>query len=313
MAPTATIIITAYNNETTIVRAIESAISQCNVSSEIIIIDDCSTDTTPKLLAQYSDITVIKNDKNIGPYLSRLIGINKATGEFLTFIDGDDWLNKDALSRCLTSADKHNADIVHMTIKRRFSRFDLPIKYSSKYDINSALDAALYNDILFPVGCCGKLYRTQLLKSIKFPPINLRWGEDRIFNLFAYTGSSKITLAPEAIYNYRWGGNGTRTTINTINDYTHTTLYKLDWATAANYSHLRKHILNEHIKLASYWVRQVLNSSNSSQDDIINALKSSFSIVGLDETLCKDIYAKNARSCRRYISNLVQIATKILS
>lgn len=313
MAPTATIIITAYNNESTVDRAIKSAMTQCNCNAEVIVVDDCSTDNSIELLTKYSDITVIRNSCNVGPYKSRLIGLNNTASEYVTFLDADDWLAKDALSLCITKACQHNADIVQMTIKRRFSRFDLPIKYSSKYDINSALDAALYNDILFPVGCCGKLYRTQLLKSIKFPPINLRWGEDRIFNLFAYTGSSKITLAPEAIYNYRWGGNGTRTTINTINDYTHTTLYKLDWATAANYSHLRKHILNEHIKLASYWVRQVLNSSNSSQDDIINALKSSFSIVGLDETLCKDIYAKNARSCRRYISNLVQIATKILS
>lgn len=313
MAPTATIIITAYNNESTVDRAIKSAMTQCNCNAEVIVVDDCSTDNSIELLTKYSDITVIRNSCNVGPYKSRLIGLNNTASEYVTFLDADDWLAKDALSLCITKACQHNADIVQMTIKRRFSRFYVPIKYNSNYEINSALNAALYNDRLFPVGCCGKLYRTQLLKSIKFPPINLRWGEDRIFNLFAYTGSSKITLAPEAIYNYRWGGNGTRTTINTINDYTHTTLYKLDWATAANYSHLRKHILNEHIKLASYWVRQVLNSSNSSQDDIINALKSSFSIVGLDETLCKDIYAKNARSCRRYISNLVQIATKILS
>ena len=313
MTPTISVVITSYNNESTVDRAIKSAMTQCNCNAEVIVVDDCSTDNSIELLTKYSDITVIRNSCNVGPYKSRLIGLNNTASEYVTFLDADDWLAKDALSLCITKACQHNADIVQMTIKRRFSRIYVPIKYNSTYEINSALNAALYNDRLFPVGCCGKLYRTQLLKNIKFPDIDLRWGEDRIFNLFAFKESTNIILAPNAIYNYFWGGNGTKATINTINDYTQTTLYKLNWATANNLSHISKHILNEHIEIAGYWVRQILNSYNFTKEDIITALKNSFSMVGLDRTMCKDIYAKNVHSIRRYISNFIQIATRILS
>ena len=313
MGFSATIIITAYNNESTINCAIESAMTQYDCNAEIIVIDDCSTDNTCDILAQHNNITVIRNCSNIGPYQSRLIGLNKATSEYVTFLDGDDWLNKDAISLSLTAANEQKADIVQMTIKRRFSRFDLPLKYSSQYNANNAFNAVLFNERLFPVGCCGKLYRTQLLKNIKFPDIDLRWGEDRIFNIVVFATNSNIAITKNAVYNYRWGGNGTKATTNRIEDYTQTTLYKLNWASENNYSHYRQHILNEYIDISSYWVRQVLNTSVYTTKDIITALKKNFSILELDESICDDIYINNAHSTRRYISKLAQFTTKILS
>lgn len=115
------IIIATYNYGNFIHRAINSILTQRNtqtklISYEIIIIDDCSTDDTQEVIKQfdiiYNNIKVISNSINLGPAKSRNLGIKAATGNYVIFLDADDWLTEDAFYNIYQFITIHNQPCV---------------------------------------------------------------------------------------------------------------------------------------------------------------------------------------------------------
>jgi len=85
------VIIPTYNRVATLERALNSVLEQTFSATQIIVVDDASTDDTPALLARYSShIEIITNEKNSGVSFSRNAGIQKARGEWIAFLDSDD-------------------------------------------------------------------------------------------------------------------------------------------------------------------------------------------------------------------------------
>ena len=97
------VIIPVFNGEKTIKKAIDSVLHQTYENIEIIVVDDCSTDGTFLLLQslakKHSQITVYKNEKNMGTAKSRNIGISHAKGKYVAFIDTDDLWRKDKIDK----------------------------------------------------------------------------------------------------------------------------------------------------------------------------------------------------------------------
>lgn len=89
-APLITIGITCYNAADTITRAIESARAQDWPNTEIIVVDDLSTDASRDIIAQFSDVRLVKHPVNKGPGGARQTLVNEAQGDFLVFFDDDD-------------------------------------------------------------------------------------------------------------------------------------------------------------------------------------------------------------------------------
>ncbi len=106
------VIITAYNVEAYIVRAIESALAQKGVDIEAIVVDDCSTDRTWQIVTALTDprIKPIRLPANGGPSAARNAGFAAATGDWIAVLDGDDSFELARLQRCLSLAT--NADII---------------------------------------------------------------------------------------------------------------------------------------------------------------------------------------------------------
>lgn len=97
MAPRFSVIIPAYNSETTLARAIDSVLAQSYPAQEIIVVDDGSTDGTPEVAARYgSKLHYIRQD-NAGVSSARNQGAQAASGDWLTFLDADDWYYPDRL------------------------------------------------------------------------------------------------------------------------------------------------------------------------------------------------------------------------
>ena len=92
------VILTAYNEEKYIAKAIESVLSQTLTDLELIVVNDGSTDNTLNIINSFDDsrIKVLSHD-NIGPGASRNRAMKIAEGEYVAFIDGDDWFSPDAL------------------------------------------------------------------------------------------------------------------------------------------------------------------------------------------------------------------------
>ena len=101
--PVVSVIMPAYNCEKFIAKAIESVLAQ-NVSLELIILNDCATDGTERVIQQYlSDqrIRYVKNDRNMGVARTRNEGVRMAMGEYVAFLDSDDWWEREKLSKQL--------------------------------------------------------------------------------------------------------------------------------------------------------------------------------------------------------------------
>lgn len=111
-----TIVTSAYNAQSTIGRAIESVQSQSFKDWEMIIINDCSTDETSKIVESYASqdtrIRLVNHDVNKGAGLARRTGIANVKGEWMTFLDSDDYLKPDCLEVLNFFAENYDVDII---------------------------------------------------------------------------------------------------------------------------------------------------------------------------------------------------------
>ncbi|MFH5810189.1 glycosyltransferase family 2 protein [Companilactobacillus sp. FL22-1] len=107
---------TAYNVADYISSSIESVIAQTNENFNLIIVDDCSTDQTQKIIRTYEKkydwISVVCHQENLGVSAARNTGLAKASGEFVTFIDGDDWVEPNYVDHFLTTFKDKDVDMV---------------------------------------------------------------------------------------------------------------------------------------------------------------------------------------------------------
>ena len=91
------VIIPIHNGAETLERCLKTLLVESEISQEIIIINDFSTDNSNEIITnyiqKYSNIKLINTDHNIGAGLSRNIGIREASGEYIGFVDCDDWVN----------------------------------------------------------------------------------------------------------------------------------------------------------------------------------------------------------------------------
>ena len=115
------IIIPVYNVEKYIDECILSAINQTLDDMEIIVIDDKSTDSSLDILNKYKEkynfVKIISNEKNMGISAIRNIGIQNAKGEYIYFLDIDDYLDKDAMKICYEKAKEYDLDMVKFDTK----------------------------------------------------------------------------------------------------------------------------------------------------------------------------------------------------
>lgn len=119
------VILPAYNSEIGIKTAIESILTQTWKDIELIIVDDCSTDNTFQVINAYAKeddrIIVMQTDKNSGPYVARNIALQKATGDFVTVNDADDWSHAEKLKIQVTHLQNNPTIIANTSEQARLT------------------------------------------------------------------------------------------------------------------------------------------------------------------------------------------------
>ncbi len=210
------IVVPVYNKQKQIKRCLNSLINQTYKSLEIIVIDDGSTDKSYEICKKYENkdrrIKVIKKI-NEGVDIARHTGIKHCTGDYVTFVDSDDYLSKDAVELLVKALEKENADIVFGNMERVIGKLGL-IKKKKQKDIyqnkiishDEFIDEHLksfcgWGEI--PVTMWGKLYKRKLFKNVT--PTRLKYEEDLCFNLQVMPKAKKIVSIPNFIYKYSWG------------------------------------------------------------------------------------------------------------
>lgn len=106
------VIIPTYNRESLITRSIKSVLNQTYTNIEVIVVDDCSTDNTEKVIKKIRDkrLKYIKLEENRGACHARNVGIENATGDYIAFQDSDDVFHKNKLEKQLNNLIKNNSD-----------------------------------------------------------------------------------------------------------------------------------------------------------------------------------------------------------
>lgn len=168
------IIVPVYNVENYIQKCIDSILNQTYKFIEIILVDDGSTDNSSKICDtnQKKDKRIkVIHKKNGGLSSARNVGIKHATGKYLTFIDSDDYINKNFLSILYANLVNYNADISCCSLVR--------IKKNSIEKNNSKQRITIFNsmealeDMLYQKkldnSACAKLYKKSLFKDIQYP------------------------------------------------------------------------------------------------------------------------------------------------
>lgn len=213
------VIVPIYNAAVFLPYTIGSIQRQSYRNLEIILVNDCSTDRSlevcKRFAAEDSRIVVVDKAQNEGEDYARFSGIEVATGDYLTFLDADDWFADDAVETWLDLIQKNDVDIVYANKKRVFSQ-KLGISRYSPFDpkitdrvISGKEKDSLYISYLgvniLPVNMCGNLYKKNLfLPTLK--KSGLRFGADLALSMQLYSIASSLIITSKPIYNYRWGG-----------------------------------------------------------------------------------------------------------
>lgn len=185
------IIIPAYNVEKYIFRAIESSIKQTYKNIEIIIVDDGSTDQTLKVIKKYADIderVIYIHQTNKGVAIARNEGMKSSTGEFVIFLDSDDWLEPNAVERLVCKKLKYPqfliaSDFNHVCeVKGKLKiKKEEVVNFEKILDKNEALKFIIYTK--YHIGSTShKLFDRRIImdNSICFPD-GITHGEDGLF------------------------------------------------------------------------------------------------------------------------------------
>ena len=203
------VIIPVYNVEDYLHYAIESLEKQTYKNFEIILVNDGSTDNSGKLCDEYSEKysnVRVFHKENGGLSDARNFGVQKAKGEFITFLDPDDYIEVYSLELLAGIQEKYNCDIVSTRVKAT-ELYNVYSNHSlTEEDFENVLlmdgDVFLeeaYYDKVATVSACGKLYRRSILK-IPFP--KGRIYEDLYIISEHVEKANKIVHTPIQIYNY---------------------------------------------------------------------------------------------------------------
>ena len=206
--PKVSVIVPVYNVEKFLPRCLDSIINQTLKDIEIICVNDGSPDNCLSILEDYakkdSRIKII-NQENSGPSVSRNKGILVAQGEYIGFVDSDDWLDLDFYEKLYAAAKESDADIAACGIKvyRKYSRVNYMLKYTKEHCVND-LERKLYLcDVPETCNVWNKIYRTTFIKNnnIEFE-VGINFGEDVSFTVEALYYSGNLVIVPATLYNY---------------------------------------------------------------------------------------------------------------
>lgn len=200
------VIVAAYNIEDYIERCINSVINQSFSDIEIIVVNDGSTDSTlEKLnkLKNYDKRIKIINKENEGLIEARKTGFKNSVGDYLLFIDGDDFLELNAINDAYLYASRYSFDIVCFNSFKAYDEYKLQFDtfYNEEIVASEPLTALLLDKIL-PAIWAKMIKREFIIKNqIKFPS-NISYGEDlaTVANWFMH--NPKIGLLNKNLYNY---------------------------------------------------------------------------------------------------------------
>lgn len=200
------VIVPVYNVEKYLKRCLDSLINQTLSDIDIICINDGSKDSSLQILEQYAQKDsriVIYNQENSGLSVARNTGLEHASGEYIGFVDSDDWVDLDFYEKLYNSAKNNNADIaVADFIREHPNKKPKRLKLKEEKIYTTPEDKFMICKV-HREGCVwNKIYRTEFIHSINLKFVPKMYYEDRDFTIRSLYFSKKLVTTPNTYYRY---------------------------------------------------------------------------------------------------------------
>lgn len=216
------IIIPVYNTERYLRQCMDSVCGQTYLDLEIIAVNDGSPDNSAAILEEYqtrdSRIRVI-HQKNTGLSGARNAGLAIARGEYIVFLDSDDWMDIDTCEKAVAFGEETHADIVMWSFLREYGTCAkiTNILGTEPRVFRAGQAEHLYRRIVGPVGeelqrpqqidrlstAWGKLYRRDIIADTMFVDTKIIGTEDCLFNVQVFSRAETVAYLPDAMNHYR--------------------------------------------------------------------------------------------------------------
>lgn len=199
------VIIPVYNAEKYILKCIESILNQTNSDLELILVDDGSPDNSGAICDEYAtkdNRVKVFHQKNGGVCSARNKGLSMANGEYVSFVDSDDYLEYNALEVLYNDIITYNADVSCALMVGDSNHGASNLK-NGEYEVWSGSDAVKESllDNRFTYSSCAKLYKRALLDDVRFEE-GKKIHEDSFFNFSVFLRKPTVVVRNIGIYNY---------------------------------------------------------------------------------------------------------------
>jgi glycosyltransferase involved in cell wall biosynthesis len=205
---TLSVIVPVYNTEDYLTRCIDSIINQTYTKLEIILVNDGSSDTSGSMchdFAKKDDRIIVIDKENGGQSSARNVGISKVTGEYITFVDSDDWIVNDIYEYCISLVEENNCDAIDFEVEYSYGDKVNEVNPNSSYTIIEG--KAILRDYLFcgqknkaPFSPCRKIYRRSIFNEVLFPEGKI--NEDIATNYRALIKANSLIKTDKIGYYY---------------------------------------------------------------------------------------------------------------
>ena len=200
------IVAAVYNLEKYLPRCLDALVNQTLQDIEILCVDDGSTDSAPQIIEEYAKMYPDKiktfHKQNGGEFTTRNYGLQRAKGEYVTFVDTDDYVEPNWAEKLYTAAKENDADLAvcgferidletNKVVATNMTNFGNTVKQiNPKDDFILFINPAPWN----------KIYKRDKIKDLEFLPF--RGFNDTMFLASCYTRMKKIAFVPDVLYHY---------------------------------------------------------------------------------------------------------------
>ncbi len=200
------IIAAVYNLEKYLPRCLDALVNQTLQEIEILCVDDGSTDSAPQIIDEYAkkypDKIKAFHKPNGGEFTTRNYGLERATGEYVTFVDTDDWVEPNWAEKLYNAAKENNADMAVCAFERIDLNTNKVVSTNMTNFGNTVKEINNKDDFMLFINPApwNKIYKLDKVKNLRF--LDFRGFNDMIFLTSSYTTVEKIAFVPDVLYHY---------------------------------------------------------------------------------------------------------------
>lgn len=206
--PKISIIVPVYNAENELKKSVDSILNQTEMDFEVILVDDGSQDNSLKICRHYAEIDCrvkVIHQENTGVSAARNAGIAIAAGDYIGFVDSDDWIELQMYERLLSEAEVSGAEVVMCDATTVYDNGKKQADTITQLSGNRILEKSDFTPSLLlemAGSACRCIYKNDRYSDkLRKYPLGVKFSEDRIFNLYAFGQSNKVCYLKESYYN----------------------------------------------------------------------------------------------------------------